>query len=141
MVNHVTKKPVLLTRGKLAKQLAIHPETIRFYETQKILKKPSRLINNYRIYDEEDVERIKFVLMAKELGFSIKEIKELLSLSVNEKTNRDKVRQLTENKINLIQEKIRQLNHIAEELSHLIKLCKTKKKTAICPILNSVRRK
>ena len=141
MANLATKKPVLLTRGKLSKLLNIHVETIRFYEAQQVLKKPMRLSNNYRVYREEDLERLKFVLMAKDLGFSIKEIKELLSLSINEKSNRHKVRQLTEKKVQLIQEKILQLSHMADELNHLIKLCKTRKKVASCPIINCVRGK
>lgn len=129
---------VKLTRGEIAKQLNIHPETLRYYEAQKLIKKPLRLVNNYRAYSEEDKQRIKFILAAKELGFSLQEIKELLDLSIDAHANREKVRLLAQKKSQLINNKIDQLQKIKQVLDGLIKTCRTDRTTEHCPILKSI---
>lgn len=128
-------KIIRLTRGNLAKQLHINSETLRYYELQKLIKKPERLENNYRVYDEDDIARIKFILMAKGLGFSLKEIKDLLKLSITEKSDRHKVRNLVSNKSSLINEKIAQLTKMKSVLDELTILCKSNKTASHCPIL------
>ena len=67
-----------LTIGRLAKQAGLGIETIRFYERQGLIQPPPRTDSNYRIYPEEEVARLKFIKRAKDLGFTLKEIKELL---------------------------------------------------------------
>lgn len=125
----------LLTRGYIAKILKINPETIRYYESQKLIKKPIRLANNYRIYEENDIVRIKFILIAKNLGFSLKEIKDLLNLSLTEKSDREKIRSLAIKKSEIISEKLIQLTNIKKTLDELITLCYKQKSTVHCPIL------
>jgi DNA-binding transcriptional MerR regulator len=130
-----------LTRGSIAKHLKLNPETLRYYESKGFIKKPGRLSNNYRIYNNKDMDKLKFIIMAKSLGFSLKEIKELLSLSLDEKTNRTRVRALTTLKSQLIAEKIKQLNAIKTVLDKLIKACQTQKTAGGCPILDSLHQK
>lgn len=127
-----------ITRGNLAKKLHIHPETLRFYESQKLIKKPTRLYNNYRLYNDEDITRLKFILMAKQQGFSLKEIKELLSLSLSATSDRQKVRMIASQKSQLIHNKILQMTKIKETLDHLILLCQNSKAENPCPILESL---
>jgi DNA-binding transcriptional MerR regulator len=141
MEKFVMDKKTKMTRGSVAKKLKVNPETLRYYETQKLIKKPNRLENNYRIYDEEDMLRIKFIMMAKQLGFSLKEIKDLLSLSVTEKSDRNKVRILVSNKSNLIKEKIMQLTKMKKVLDELITLCKNNETASHCPILKTLYKK
>ena len=123
------------TRGNVAKQLNINPETLRYYETLKLINKPIRLANNYRVYNEDDIARVKFILLAKELGFSLKETKELLNLSLTEKSDREKVRTLAQRKSQIINDKISQLIRIKTVLDDLISLCHTNKTASQCPIL------
>ena len=130
-----------LTRGSIAKELDINPETLRYYEEQKLIKKPKRLENNYRIYDEDDIIRIKFILTAKQLGFSLKEVKDLLSLSITTKSDRKKVRNIASNKSALISEKIAQLTKMKIVLDELILLCKTNETASHCPILKCIYQK
>ncbi len=130
-----------LTRGSIAKKLKINPETLRYYETQKLIKKPVRLANNYRVYEEDDITRIKFILMAKNLGFSLKEIKELLHLSVTEKSDREKVRLLAQHKSQIIDEKIIQLTKMKRTLDELVVLCHSHKTAPECPILKCLYQK
>ena len=69
-----------LTIGDVAKRANVHIETLRYYERRGIVPKPPRTRSNYRLYPEDTVRRVRFVKHAQELGFSLKEIKELLSL-------------------------------------------------------------
>lgn len=139
MEHHAMHKSLALTRGLLAKQLKINPETLRYYEAEKLIKKPKRLANQYRAYDEEGIARIKFILAGKNLGFSLKEIKTLLNLSITDHSARDKARALALKKSDLISDKIQQLNHFKNLLDELIKLCDSDKTSAYCPILASMK--
>jgi DNA-binding transcriptional MerR regulator len=141
MAHLVMVKPVYLTRGHVAKQLKLHPETLRYYETTKLIGKPARLSNNYRAYNNEDVNKLKFIITAKELGFSLKETKELLNLSIDEKSNREKVRAIATQKSKIINEKIEQLSAIKKILDKLIKTCRTNKTEDGCPILEALHEK
>lgn len=126
-----------MTRGYVAKHLKINPETLRYYETQKLIKKPKRLENNYRVYDLEDVERVQFIIKAKELGFTLKEIKELLQLSLTEKSDRSKVRAMAKHKSKIIDDKINQLMKIKKILDDLVNACLHSEHNDHCPILKS----
>ena len=66
--------------GKVAHRVAVGVETLRFYEREGLLEKPTRLNSGYRAYPAATVNRVRFIKRAKELGFSLKEIKELLAL-------------------------------------------------------------
>ena len=66
--------------GKVANRVAVGVETLRFYEREGLLEKPPRLKSGYRAYPAATVNRVLFIKRAKELGFSLKEIKELLAL-------------------------------------------------------------
>lgn len=136
-----TKATRQLTRGQVARELNINPETLRYYEVQKLIKKPVRLINNYRVYDENDIERLKFIVMAKKLGFSLKEIKELLNLALDVKGNREKVRTLAKQKSQILAEKITQLSNLKKILDKLIKTCQIHKASKACPILETLYQK
>ena len=72
-----------LTIGQLARQAAVGVETIRFYEREGLLAEPERRPSGYRQYPAEVVRRVRFIRHAKELGFTLKEIQELLELRVD----------------------------------------------------------
>lgn len=72
-----------LTIGGLAKNGAVNVETIRYYERQGLLPEPPRSSSGYRVFSMESVARIRFIKRAQGLGFSLNEIKELLSLRVD----------------------------------------------------------
>jgi len=127
-----------LTIGKLAKQVGVGIETIRFYERLGIIAAPLRTESNYRIYQNEDITRLRFIKRAKELGFTLKEIKELLLLRHNPKATKDVVRSKTEEKIALIQEKIVDLTRIQTALQKLVEQCDGHGPASECPILEAL---
>ncbi|MBM3887154.1 MerR family transcriptional regulator [Candidatus Dependentiae bacterium] len=126
-----------LTRGNVAKMFDINPETLRYYETQKLIKKPLRLHNNYRIYDKEDIAHIHFILKAKKSGLSLKEIQILLNFSLTPKVDREKIRTVIQEKSRNISERIKQLRSTQKALDKLFLLCKQDKQSPECPILNA----
>ena len=85
-----------LSIGEIARQGGVGVETVRFYERQGLLEKPSRSESGYRQYPTEAVSRLHFIKKAKEVGFSLKEIKELLSLRLDETATCQDVRSRSE---------------------------------------------
>jgi DNA-binding transcriptional MerR regulator len=75
-----------LTIGEVAKQAHVRIETLRYYERTGLVASPPRSESNYRLYPQETVRRVQFIKRAQELGFSLKEIMELLSLRTTPET-------------------------------------------------------
>src|SRR2546422_10160215 len=98
-----------LTIGDVAKQADVHSETLRYYERRGLVARPPRSVSNYRLYPEDTVRRVRFIKHAQDLGFSLKEIKELLSLRAAPKARCADVRVRALTKINDIEERIRAL--------------------------------
>jgi MerR family mercuric resistance operon transcriptional regulator len=130
-----------LTIGKLAKKANGNIETIRYYEKKALIPKAYRRESGYREYSEDTVRRIQFIKHAKELGFSLKEIHELLSLKLDPKTPCSKVKNRTEVKIADIEEKIKTLQGMKKALVKLTKACSGKGPVIECPILEALERR
>jgi MerR family copper efflux transcriptional regulator len=129
-----------LTTGQLAKQAGVNIETIRYYERKGLIPKPHRRDSGYRQYPEAMIPRILFIKHAKTLGFSLKEIKELLLLKHDPKTPCSEVRKRAESKIEDIDEKIRTLQKMRKALSKLTKSCTGSGPARECPILETVKK-
>lgn len=125
------------TIGTLSKSTKLNIETIRFYETSKLLPKPKRSAAGYRLYTPEDINRLHFIGLAKRHGFSLKEIKELLSLRVDPYSTCEDVREKAEEKILVVEGKIRELKKIKKALSVLVESCQGAGPEGDCPILNA----
>src|SRR2546421_1088882 len=98
-----------LTISKVAKEAGVNLETIRYYENEGVLPKPPRTHSGYRIFSLDAVKQLRFIKHAQELGFSLKEIKELLTLQVRPGSCCADVRQKAEAKILDVDEKIQRL--------------------------------
>ncbi len=126
--------------GKVAKKLGINIETIRYYERRGLIKAPPRKESGYRQYPAETVKRIQFIRHAKELGFSLKEIAELLSLRIEQGVTCGDVKKRAEAKIADIEERIFNLQKMKSALSKLAKECKGRGPVSECPILEALER-
>ena len=124
-----------LTIGQVAKQAGIGVETVRFYEREGLIQEPARLPSGYRQYPPATVQRIRFIRRAKDLGFSLKEISELLSLRVDPDRTCADVRRRARDKISDIDEKLASLTRMKSALERLAAKCRGKGPTAECPIL------
>jgi len=105
--------------GELAKKLKISPRTIRYYEEIGLLKEAKRKYGNYRIYDEEDYIRLKFIIKLKLLGLKLSQIQELEKLYREHQSNKRLIPRLIEmfdEKIKEIDEKIANLQSLKEDI-------------------------
>lgn len=126
-----------LTVGELAKRGDVNLETIRYYERRGLMPKPPRSASGYRLFSPESVRRIRFIKRAQELGFSLKEIKELLALQVSADGTSANVRERAEAKIADIEEKIKTLRAMRKALGLLTNACCGQGSVSECPILES----
>ncbi len=123
------------TIGQFAKLGSVNIETIRFYERKGILPKPERRPSGYRSYTNNDLKRLKFILMAKTHGFTLNEINELLELRVHPESTCEDVRIKAREKIEIVKMKIEELNHIKNALIKLELSCHDNGLVDECPIL------
>lgn len=127
-----------LTIGQVAKRAGIGVETVRFYEREGLLEEPERRASGYRQFDEGIVARLRFIRRAKELGFTLKEIKELLSLKLDPQTTCADVKGRAEAKITDIEGKIDSLKRMKRSLVKLTKACSGQGEMSDCPILDAL---
>jgi len=127
-----------LTIGKVARQAGVGVETIRFYEREGLIEDPPSRESGYRQYPEQTVSRIRFIRRAKELGFTLKEIKELLSLRVGPRSACGAVRKRAQAKVADIQKRVRALRGMERALKKLADACERRAPTSACPILDSL---
>jgi len=114
----------LLRIGEVAKQTGVSIETLRYYEKQGLVDSPSRTDAGYRLYGERAVQQIEFIISAKNLGFSLKDIQELLNLRVDKENHTcEEVKTLAECKLTDIEERIRELSTIRQALKQVINTC------------------
>jgi len=129
-----------LTIGKLAKKAQVNTETIRYYERRGLISRPPRPLSGYRQYPDEAVKRIDFIKHAKELGFSLKEIGDLLSLRVDPTTSCSDIKIRTETKIEAIEEKIKTLKKMKNALVDVSRACSGRGPISECPILEALEK-
>jgi len=128
--------------GDIAEKVGVNVETLRYYEKIKIMPKPKRMESRYRIYDELDLKRLLFIKRAKELGFTLKEIKELLNLKIESTATCGDVKHLAEHKLTDIEERIKDLKNIKNVLIKLVNQCVCEEvSTEECPILEVIEQK
>jgi MerR family transcriptional regulator, copper efflux regulator len=126
-------EPASLPIGKVARRAGIGVETIRFYEREGLLATPARRDSGYRLYTEGVIGRIRFIRRAKELGFSLKEIKELLQLRRNSSSTCEDIREKAEAKIANVETKIAMLKKMKQALTELSAACKGRTRSVSVP--------
>jgi len=128
----------IMTTGQLARAVGIGVETVRYYERTGLLPKPPRTPGGHRQYGEADARRLRFVRKAQELGFTLREIKGLLSLRVEPGKNCASVASTADRVMARIDLQIRELNSMRRALAELRASCDTKTPTGECPILDAL---
>ncbi len=124
--------------GQVAKAGKVNLQTIRYYEREDLLPKPPRRSSGYRVFSRDAVDRVRFIKRAQTLGFSLKEIRELLSIKVDSRKNCSDVRNVVEAKIAHIEEKMRTLEAMRLVLRQIAATCRCSGPTDECPILESL---
>ena len=127
-----------LRTGEVAAAAGVNVETLRYYERRGILKEPRRRPSGYREYPRETVQIVRFVKRAQELGFSLDVIEELLALRDDDARACTEVRQLAQEKVDDIEDKIRSLRAMQRALTTLIKSCGADVSARECPIIEAL---
>ena len=121
--------------GHLAKLAQVNIDTIRYYERQKLLPPAARTASGYRQYTESDLERLQFILRSKELGFTLAEIGDLLSLTGDRESDMRGVKHKAEQRLDQIDRKIAELRRVKRGLKKLIDACPGEGELKCCPIV------
>ena len=123
------------TIGKLAKELNINVETIRFYETKGLISQPIKPESGYRLYSGAIADKLRFIAKAKALGFTLKEISSLMSME----NNCDQIESLGLQKLDIIRNKISDLQRLESVISEMTNSCKANQDKSSCPIIDSLK--
>jgi len=122
--------------GTLARRANVSIDTVRYYEKSGLLAPQARLASGYRRYGDNQVARLRFIRRAQELGFSLKDIGELLGLSRQRDVAR--IKRSAERKLAEVNNRIVALQRVQTGLSRLIAQCPGHGRAADCPILNAL---
>ncbi len=128
-----------MTISNAARQAEVGIETIRFYERRGLIEQPPKPVGSgYRVYPEETVQRIRFIRQAQEIGFSLREIDELLCLRADPAADSSDVRARAIDKRNEVEHKIEHLQKIHAALEELISACPGKGALRQCSIMEAL---
>ena len=130
----------VLKIGELAREAGVGVETIRFYERRGLLREPPRRPSGYRQYRPTEVKRLRFIRRAKELGFSLAEILELLELNAEEPGSCGRIRRQLADKADVVDKRIRDLRRVRAALVELRSLCESTAGLGECPFLEALER-
>lgn len=128
-----------MTIGQAAASSGVPPKTIRFYEEAGLVKPAERLANRYRAYDESNVQTLRFIRRARDLGFSLQEIDKLLALYRNRRRASEDVKRLALAHVAQLDHKITELTRIRDTLAELAHRCHGDQRPD-CPILEDLER-
>jgi MerR family copper efflux transcriptional regulator len=122
--------------GQLAKRGGVGIDTVRYYERNGLLAPRTRLVSGYRRYGDVELARLRFIRRAQGLGFTLKEIKELLALSAQRDVGR--VKRSAQTKLLDVEARIAALERMRDGLAKLIAACPGHGRAADCPILRAL---
>ncbi len=132
--------------GKVARDTGIGIHAIRFYERERLLREPMRSEGGYRIFDQNTISDLRFIRKAQELGFSLREIRELLVLRRSGSPGCSHTRELIRQKLALVEAKIEELTKLENELKAALRKCNRDLKRSgdrvekACPVLEELGR-
>ena len=124
--------PTSYTIGQLASAVRIPTSTIRFYERTGLFKPDARTGGNYRAYGERALDRLRFIRSAQATGFSLEDIRELLSLTHSDGPPCDEVLTLTQKRLAEVRGRLKELRHVEKVLAKSLNECCTGRSPDLC---------
>ncbi|HEB58713.1 MAG TPA: heavy metal-responsive transcriptional regulator [Gammaproteobacteria bacterium] len=125
--------------SEVTARTGLSADTLRYYEKIGLLPHVARTPSGVRRYDDKDLSRLAFIKRAQRMSFSLQEIRDLLSMREGPQQARDEVRQLTAEKLAQIEENLRELGTLKDELTLLLNLCRGAEDG--CPIIEDLEGK
>jgi len=126
-----------MKRGVLAGQSGVNAETIRYYEKIGLMPEPGRSEGGHRLYEDIHLQRLCFIRRCREMGFTLEEVRELLSLVDREQVSCEHVQQIAEEHVSNIRQKIKDLQRMQGTLRDLSKQC-SGEDVPDCPIIEAL---
>ncbi len=132
--------------GQAAKETGLSIDTIRFYEKEGLLNRSARTEGGFRLLGPDQIQALKFIRRSQELGFSLGEIRELLILRSDQVPACSHVKELLEQKVASVEEKLRELRALEHNLKSALRKCARELKTTgsshqgSCPVLEDINR-
>ena len=126
----------VLSIGETSTLLGLSTDTLRYYEKSGLLPRVSRNDSGRRIYSEQDLSKLRFIIRAKKMNFSLSEIADLLQMRQQPQAVKDDIRLLTAQKLSDIEAHIEELSHLRNELTLLLNLCQSSENG--CPIIDKL---
>jgi len=123
------------TIGEIARRAGVGIDTVRYYERNDLLPKPARRASGYREYEVEDVRRLRFIRRAKDIGFTLDEVRELLALSSDRERGVRGIKARAQARLADTESRIRELQRMRAGLKKLIAACPGHGALETCPIL------
>ena len=123
--------------GAAAEQAGVNVQTLRYYERRGLLPQPPRRESGYREFPDDAVRVVRFIKRAQDLGFTLDEVEELLTLRNDKRRDRARVRAVAEHRIREIDQKIAELQAMKRALGHLVHCCRDGT-TLECPIIEAL---
>lgn len=122
--------------SEVARAVGINPQTLYFYERTGLIPSPQRTEAGYRLFSEEDVERLRFITRTKALGLSLDEIKEILTLKEGQSLTCQAVQDRLLAKLAQIEHQVQQLQALQAELQPLLERCQVANPRKVCVVLD-----
>lgn len=135
LASRKSTKKTLMKIGELASLSSLSVDTIRFYEKQGLIPPPQRTDTNYRMYDADTPRRLIFIRKARDLGFTLQEIGQLLALSEDGHAGAGDVKERAQAKLGDLDRKIAEMQEMRRSLEKLVKACSGSGPRRTCPIL------
>jgi Cu(I)-responsive transcriptional regulator len=123
--------------GEVAEATGLPAKTIRYYESVGLIDPPARSGGNYRVYDERQLQTLRFIQHARQLGFSVKEVSELVALWRDKHRASADVRRLAQRHLEEIDARIGELRRMRQTLQSLVERCHGDHRPD-CPILDEL---
>jgi len=127
-----------LTIGAVAKRVGVAIDTIRYYEREGLLPEPRRRASGYRSYDDASIAQLRFIRRAKNLGFTLEEIRQLLALSQDRRKGVAAVKQRAQLRLVALDARIAELQRVRDGLAQLVESCPGHGAPDHCPILQAL---
>ncbi len=124
--------------GELAKRTGATVETIRYYEKERLLPEPFRSEGNYRLYNEEHIERLQFILHCRTLDMALDDVRILLEYWESPDKDCGDVNKLLDEHIHAVEIRMEELMHLKHHLTVLRQKCASSAPASSCGILNAL---
>lgn len=127
-----------MTIGELADRAGVGVETVRFYERKGLIRQPARPVHGYRTYSDELLQRLRFIRQAQELGFSLREVDELLAITTDPGSDCADLRDRAAAKLAEVRAKRDRLGRLEQVLVGLVDSCPGSGGLDACTILDAI---